>query len=75
MWKKKCRFVCLFCLILYVPVNSFFSHVRMCLSGFNQYWAEVNCADPGEMQHYAAFHLGLHGLSNYCLGVSNILRV
>ena len=25
----------------------------------------ANSADPDEMQHYAAFHLGLHGLPNY----------
>ena len=25
----------------------------------------ANCADPDEMQHYAAFHLGLHCLQNY----------
>ena len=26
----------------------------------------VNCADPHEMPHYAAFHLGLHGLPVSC---------
>ena len=25
----------------------------------------TNIADPGEMQHYAAFHLGLHCLPKY----------
>ena len=25
----------------------------------------ANSADPDEMQHYAAFHLGLHYLPNY----------
>ena len=25
----------------------------------------VDSADPGEMQHYAAFHLGLHCLPKY----------
>ena len=25
----------------------------------------ANCADPDEMQHYAAFHLGLHCLPKY----------
>ena len=25
----------------------------------------INIADPDEMQHYAAFHLGLHCLPNY----------
>ena len=24
-----------------------------------------NCVDPDEMQHYAAFHLGLHCLQKY----------
>ena len=27
----------------------------------------ANSADPDEMQHYAAFHLGLHFLSKYPL--------
>ena len=30
----------------------------------------TNSVDPDEMQHYAAFHLGLHCLQNYLLGVS-----
>ena len=25
----------------------------------------TNCEDPDEMQHYAAFHLGLHCLQKY----------
>ena len=25
----------------------------------------TNCVDPDEMQHYAAFHLGLHCLQKY----------
>ena len=25
----------------------------------------TNSADPDEIQHYAAFHLGIHCLSNY----------
>ena len=28
----------------------------------------ANCADPVEMQHYAAFHLVLHCLPKYPLG-------
>ena len=31
-------------------------------------------ADPDEMQHYAAFHLGLHCLPNYPFRVSRIQR-
>ena len=31
--------------------------------------------DPDEMQHYAAFHLGLHCLQNAHLGVTSIQRV
>ena len=27
----------------------------------------ANSVEPGEMQHYAAFHLGLHCLPNYLL--------
>ena len=27
--------------------------------------AFINSVDPGEMQHYAAFHLGLHCLKKY----------
>ena len=30
----------------------------------------TNSVDPDEMQHYAAFHLGLHCLQKYLLGVS-----
>ena len=35
----------------------------------------TNRVDPDEMQHYAAFHLGLHCLQEYCFGVSGIQRV
>ena len=35
----------------------------------------ANIVDPAEMQHYAAFHLGLHCLLTYRLGVSGIQRV
>ena len=28
-------------------------------------WKAAWCADPDEMQHYAAFHLGLHCLPKY----------
>ena len=38
----------------------------------------ANSVDPDEMQHYAAFHLGLHCKSvcqSTCLGVSSIQRV
>ena len=31
---------------------------------------QANSADPDEMQHYAAFHLGLHSLTSTHLGVS-----
>ena len=34
-----------------------------------------NSADPDEMQHYAAFHLGLHYLLKFPFGVSSIQRV
>ena len=34
----------------------------------------ANSADPDEMHHYAAFHLGLHCLPKYPLGVSSIQR-
>ena len=32
----------------------------------------ANSAEPDEMQHYAAFHLGLHCLSKYPFRVSSI---
>ena len=35
----------------------------------------TNSVDPDEMPHYAAFHLGLHCLSKYVLGVTCIERV
>ena len=34
-----------------------------------------NSADPDEMQHYAAFHLGLHCLRSTCLGVVQYTKV
>ena len=34
----------------------------------------ANSVDTDEMQHYAAFHLGLHCLPKYQLGVSSIQR-
>ena len=33
-----------------------------------------NSVDPDEMQHYAAFHLGLHCLQKYRFEVSQIQR-
>ena len=35
----------------------------------------ASSADPDEMQHYAAFHLGLHCFQKYLFGVSSIHRV
>ena len=35
----------------------------------------ANSVEPDEMQHYAAFHLGLHCLPNYPFRVSSIQRV
>ena len=35
----------------------------------------TNSVDPDEMQHYAAFHLGLYCLQKYSLAVSGIQRV
>ena len=35
----------------------------------------TNNVDPDEMQHYAAFHLGLHCLQKYSFRVSRIQRV
>ena len=35
----------------------------------------VNSADPHEMPHYAAFHLGLHCLPKYLFMVSGIIRI
>ena len=35
----------------------------------------ANSADPDEMPHYAAFHLGIHCLSSTHLRVSGLHRV
>ena len=35
----------------------------------------TNHVKPDELQHFAAFYLGLHCLKNICLGVSQIQRV
>ena len=35
-----------------------------CISVPEDYF-NLNSVDPDEMQHYAAFHLGLHCLQNY----------
>ena len=42
----------------------------VCLYALKVVLTLENSADPDEMQHYAAFHLGLH-----CLGVSSTQRV
>ena len=39
------------------------------------YFSISNSVDPDEMQHYAAFYLGLRCLHKSCLGVSRIQRV
>ena len=36
-----------------------------CICAFNVVLVLVNCADSDEMQHDAAFHLGLHCLQKY----------
>ena len=46
--------------------------VFFCLKIF---FTVTNSVDPDEMQHYAAFHLGLHCLQSTHLGVSQIQRV
>ena len=38
-------------------------------------FVSVNSADPDEMPHYAAYHLGLHCLPKYLLGASSLQRV
>ena len=38
---------------------------KVCISFPKTVLVLANCADPDEMQHYAAFHLGLHCLSKY----------
>ena len=39
-----------------------------CISVHENYLFLANSADPDEMQHYAAFHLGLHCLPNFPFG-------
>ena len=41
----------------------------------NCFFCFTNSVDPDEMQHYAAFHLGLHSLSKNSVRVSSIQRV
>ena len=36
-----------------------------CISVPEDFLISANSADPDEMQHYAAFHLGLHCLPKY----------
>ena len=36
-----------------------------CFLSLNVVLISANSADPGEMKHYAAFHLGLHRLPKY----------
>ena len=38
----------------------------------DDYFTLTNSVHPDEMQHYAAFHLSLHCLPKYHLGVSSI---
>ena len=46
--------------------------VFFCLKTFFTF---TNSVDPDEIQHYAAFHQGLHFLQNYSFVVSRIQRV
>ena len=50
------------CTYLGVSGYSLKKIVFFCLKIFFTF---TNSADPDEMQHYAAFHLGLHCLQNY----------
>ena len=43
---------------------------RNILQSLKIFFNSANSAEPDEMQHYAAFHLGLHCLHGIRLGVS-----
>ena len=43
--------------LVLISKNAFFFHLRTI--------SPANSADPGEMPHHAAFHLGIHCLSKY----------
>ena len=57
------------CIYLGVPGNNFFKYLFF----FQIFFFTLNSVDPDEMQHYAAFNLGLHCKST-CLGVCRIQR-
>ena len=51
-----------------MPGYNFKKHIAFfCLTNFFTF---TNSVDPDEMQHYAAFHLGLHCLQKYLFRVS-----
>ena len=41
--------------------------LKCCIFCLKIFVTFTNCVDPDEMQHYAAFHLGLHCLQKYPL--------
>ena len=45
---------------------------KLCISVPEGCFYLANSAGPDEMQHNAAFHLGLHFCQSNCLGVSSI---
>ena len=50
-------------------------HVLDVLQSLKIAFVIANSADPDEMLHYAAFHLGLHNLPKYGFRVFHIQRV
>ena len=47
------------------PIHIDTISVELSIVYFKGSHVEANSADPDEMQHYAAFHLGLHCLPKY----------
>ena len=54
---------------LYKVIISRYYHISLSKDGL----VLANSADPDEMAHSAAFHLGLHNLQNTCLGIFSLM--
>ena len=59
------------CTFLWVSGYNLKKIVLFCLKIFFTF---TNSVDPDEMQHYAAFHMGLHCLQKYLFRVSQMQK-
>ena len=50
--------------IVYIEGSQVIISINYCIS-LKIFFVIANCVDPDEMQHYAAFHLGLHCFPKY----------